>query len=436
MLRLARVCAVCVLVVGATGAGPCEKDPDPDPNGGGSASLRIYGINFSPYIDGQDPSAGSVVPEDQLRARMKIVKLQTTWIRSFGCSNGLERTGAIARELGLKAAIGAWIGPDASANEAEIARLIAVAQSGEADLLIVGSEALLRGDISEATLLQYIARVKREAPGLPVTYADVYGSLLSHLSVIAAVDVVLVNYYPYWEGISIDAAMAALHGWHQRIAYVAAGKRVVVGETGWPSAGDTRGQAVPSPENAAQYFLSFVTWAQANKVDYFYFEAFDETWKAASEGPQGAHWGVWDKDGNLKPGMEMVFNRAVATDNWSSASIPGGPGEPAIEFERVPALGSSDDLEGRVWHVDPSQYCVGVYIYVNGWWPKPTYLGRWTHIGSDGSWRADITTGGLDTQATKIAAFVVPKGYELPLGGTTLPAELYGTAVANIEVTR
>ncbi|HWQ50043.1 MAG TPA: hypothetical protein VN414_14085 [Methanosarcina sp.] len=50
----------------------------------------------------------------------------------------------------------------------------------------------------------------------------------------------------------------------------------------------------------------------------FYFEAFDESWKATNEGPQGVHWGIWDKDGNMKPGMEKIL-----LGKESEAIIPG-----------------------------------------------------------------------------------------------------------------
>lgn len=40
-----------------------------------------------------------------------------------------------------------------------------------------------------------------------------------------------------------------------------------------------------------------------------YFEAFDEPWKTQTEGPQGACWGIWDKAGNLKPGLSVVLNK-------------------------------------------------------------------------------------------------------------------------------
>lgn len=402
-------------------------------------SYRTYGLDFSPYIDGQDPNLGSQVSEEQLRGRAEIIAPYTQWIRTFGSSSGLEKAGLIAHDMGLKAALGAWLSRDLAANEREISNLIRVARAGEVDMAIVGSEVLLRGDLSEDQLIGYINRVKQEVPGIPVTTADVYDQILSHPAVVSAVDVVLVNYYPYWEGIKVDQALAAIHGWHQQVRAAAGGKSILVSETGWPSGGNPIGEAVPSAENASFYFLNFVSWARANNVPYFYFEAFDESWKANYEGPQGAHWGVWDKEGNLKPGMQEVFDGRTMPDNWSGTSIPGGPGNPTIEFTYVPPYGSFENLSGQIWHVRPSDYRVAVYIKVRGgWWTKPYWNTPLTVIRPDGSWTCDITTGGVDQEATAIVAYLAPNGYSPPLmsGGSTLPGEIEQNSVAKVETTR
>jgi exo-beta-1,3-glucanase (GH17 family) len=411
-------------------------------NGGSSSQHgfagKVHGLNFSPYVDGQDPNLGSNVDDAQLRTRMQIISARTNWIRTFGAGNGLERSGAVAHSLGLKAALGAWLSTDLAENEQQLANLIVAGQTGDADMLIVGSEVLLRGDLSEAALLDYINRVKQAVPGVPVAYADTYSVLLAHPGVIAAVDVVLANYYPYWDGADVNVAVASIHYWHGQVQAAANGRPVIVSETGWPSAGNTVGNAVPSPENAAFFFKNFVSWARATGADYFYFEAFDESWKAAYEGPQGAHWGIWDKDGNMKSGMDATFRGEAVPDNWSGVSVPGGPGTPTIEFTYVPPRGSFNNLTGRVLHVSPFAYNVAVYIYVSGWWTKPTFASPLTPIQADGSWTTDITTGGIDEQATQIAAFLVPDGYHPPAmaGGGTLPAGLDANAVANVIVSR
>jgi len=111
---------------------------------------------------------------------------------------------------------------------------------------------------------------------------------------------------------------------------------------------------------------------------------------------------------------------------------------PAIEFERVPPYGSTDDLAGRVANVNPDDHKVAVYIFVGGWWTKPYWDRSLVSIAADGRWTCDITTGGVDETATRIAALLLPNGVMPPRmsGQTDLPAELAKNAVASVEVTR
>lgn len=111
---------------------------------------------------------------------------------------------------------------------------------------------------------------------------------------------------------------------------------------------------------------------------------------------------------------------------------------PVIIFTNVPPYGSIEDLHGRVECVEPADYKVAVYIYVSGWWTKPTFDNPLTTIQNDGTWTCDITTGGTDQLATKIAAFLVPNGYSPPLlsGEQELPEELYENAVAYVIIER
>lgn len=413
---------------------PIDEDSPPP-----VVAYQLYGLCFSPYMDGQDPNLGSVISEQQTRERLAIIAPYVRWIRTFGSTHGLEHVGRIAREFNLETAIGAWLDSNATTNAAEMQNLINAAKDGHVDLAIVGSEVLLRGDLTEEQLINYIEQFRNEVPHVPVSTGEVYGELLSHPNVIDACDVILANYYPYWEGIDINNAVAYLHAKHQEVVAKANGKEVIVSETGWPSDGNQIGQAIPSLENACYFFLNFTSWAQAEGFNYFYFEAFDELWKAAYEGPQGAHWGVWDKDGNLKLCMQDVFGGVTIPDNWTCSFEPGGPGQPEIEFTYVPPYGSYDNLEGQVWHVVPADYRVAVYIRVgSGWWSKPYWNNPLTIINCDGSWICDITTGGIDHQANTIAAYLLPFGYTPPSvsGQSSLPAELEQNSVAKVEVTR
>jgi hypothetical protein len=151
----------------------------------------------------------------------------------------------------------------------------------------------------------------------------------------AAVDVVFVNYYPYWEGVPVQYAVATIEAWHNQVTAAAGAKRVIVSETGWPSCGNTIGAAVPSPENQRFFALNVLSWARGRQVETFYFEAFDEAWKVVHEGPQGACWGVWDTQGALKPGMDDVLAGVTIADNWSGTDLVDGPGQPSLVFTSV-----------------------------------------------------------------------------------------------------
>jgi exo-beta-1,3-glucanase (GH17 family) len=403
-------------------------------------AYRLHGIGFSPYLSGQDPSQDDI-SDDQIRELLAIIAPYTKWIRTFGLNHGLENIPRIAREYNLKTAVGAWIGADTSLNDQEVSRLIDAATSGYVDIAIVGGEVLLRNDLTEEKLVTYINRFRSQVPAVPVTTAEIYSVLLNHPRLVDACDLVFVNYYPYWEGNDVKAAVAYLHAVDQLVkSRYGASKEIVISETGWPSGGNAIGDAVPTLTNASFYLLNFASWAQAQNRKYFYFEAFDEPWKANYEGPQGAYWGLWQKDaGSLKAGMADVFNGATMPDNWTCQAPPGGSGGPTIELTYVPPIGGLDDLRGQVWHVFPAEYRVAVYIRVSGeWYTKPYWTTPVTIINCDGSWTCDITTGGYDSQADQIAAYLIPTTYNPPLatGQATLPAELDQNAVVKVVANR
>ena len=301
--------ALCIgETAGSTGTGSISSENLTQLSASSQNSDKLYGINFGPYMEGQNPNFGSQVDREQVVERLTIIAPYTIWIRTYGTENGLEYIGPAAHEMGFKTAIGAWLSGDTEANDKQIYELINESKNGYVDLAIVGSETLLRNDLSEDQLIEYIRRVKQAVPGINVTTADTYSELLNHPRVMAGCDVIMYNSYPYWEGTSIDSAIEVQDSRYKNLVNQVGSKPIIISETGWPSEGNTIGSAVPSPENSARYFNDFVSWARKNNVQYFYFEAFDETWKANYEGPQGAHWGIWDKDGNMKPGMETILS--------------------------------------------------------------------------------------------------------------------------------
>lgn len=259
---------------------------------------KIHGIGFSPYVEGQGP--GTLLDSAQIRERLAVIQPFVRWVRTFSCTEGNELIPGIAAEAGLKTMVGVWLDDNLEQNETELANAIEIAKAGHANIVAVGNEVLLRGELSEDELLDYISRVKQALPGIDVGYVDAYFEFVDHPRITEACDVLLANCYPFWEGCPAEHALLYMKEMHRRVVNIANGKKVIVSETGWPNIGTAVKGAEPSLENAIKYFVDTYRWAEEDGIEIFYFSAFDEAWKVDAEGDVGAYWGLWDKDGNPK----------------------------------------------------------------------------------------------------------------------------------------
>jgi GPH family glycoside/pentoside/hexuronide:cation symporter len=261
----------------------------------------LHGLCFSPYVEGQE--AGDILSANQIRRRLDVITSHTQWIRSFSCTEGNELIPEISKQKGLKTLVGAWISDDKERNEREIKSLIKLAKAGLVDIAAVGNEVLHREEISEQELLQYINRVREALPNsIPVGYVDAYYQFLDRPALVDACDVILANFYPFWEGADNDYAISYLNRMMELTQQVAKDKKIIITETGWPSIGDNVGAAQPSKLNSMKYFINTQEWAKNNNIELFYFSSFDESWKVKHEGKVGAGWGIWDKNEKLKFG--------------------------------------------------------------------------------------------------------------------------------------
>ncbi len=259
----------------------------------------LNGLCFSPYLEGQN--IGDRLAEEQIKRRIDIIAPHTKWIRIFSCTEGNELIPAIAHQKNIKTIVGAWISNDKDRNESEINSLINLSKAGLVDIAAIGNEVLHRGEISEEELIHYINRVKKAIPDtITVGYVDAYYQFLERPNLVDACDVLLCNFYPFWEGASIDYSVSYLSNMLEISRTVSNNKRIIVTETGWPSFGETVDQAVPSMVNAMKYFIDSQEWARSNNIELFHFSSFDESWKVVHEGNLGSSWGLWDKDEQFK----------------------------------------------------------------------------------------------------------------------------------------
>jgi exo-beta-1,3-glucanase (GH17 family) len=312
--RVRGTCLQCLLVMGLSAVLLCNSV---------SAEPVFYGVGFSPYMNGQSPP--DEILSGQIRSRLSIVAPYVGWIRDWGSASGLEQIPSIGREFGLKVAQCAFLNKAADNNVIQKNHLIEAAAQGYVDVAIVGTESLVSGDVTEPDLVSHLQDVRHRLDDLglssvPVATAEPYGTwangqpgglfrrnpdgTLVHAQVLQNLDQLFVHLYPYHEGVSIDAAQQKLADMYDEVSAlahsVAPDLKIVIGETGWPSAGNTNVLAVPSLENEERYFSEVVDWSNARAISTFWMEAFDENWKPEGYAGVERHWGLFNADGTGK----------------------------------------------------------------------------------------------------------------------------------------
>ncbi|MCE2450660.1 MAG: T9SS type A sorting domain-containing protein [Candidatus Latescibacteria bacterium] len=135
--------------------------------------------------------------------------------------------------------------------------------------------------------------------------------------------------------------------------------------------------------------------------------------------------------------LALVRVAAPAPPEHPSLRVQQGQ---AIAVTEIPVWGDREPLlRGRVHGVEPAAHRVAVYIHVGGgWWTKPTFAEPATVIEPDGTWTCDITTGGLDREATRIVAFLISAADSPPLmqGEGEFPAALSQSVLDEVQVVR
>jgi len=272
---------------------------------------KFVGVCYGPFRDNEAP--GFYPTLEEMREDVYFLKNLASSIRTYSMSGNLSEIPRICEDVCLDCYPGAWISKQKKDNEIEIQRLIEAARNVSCVKgLIVGNEVLLRGDVTEDDLIEYIRMVKNST-NLPVTTGEIWSVWENHPKLVENVDFLLVHIHPYWEGISCDNATGYVVEKWEDLKRRFPEKEIVIGETGWPTSGDMLGGAVPSEENQKTFLEDFKKSAEEKGIRYFYFEAFDEKWKGILEGAGsseenqkiedgvGEHWGIYYSNGSLKP---------------------------------------------------------------------------------------------------------------------------------------
>jgi exo-beta-1,3-glucanase (GH17 family)/cellulose synthase/poly-beta-1,6-N-acetylglucosamine synthase-like glycosyltransferase len=278
---------------------------------------QLASLSYTPFDGSAHPDSGMRTSAAQIRADLQLLSAHTRMVRTYSSTGGTEQVPAIADEFGLRTSIGAWIDKDDRRNEREIRSVLELARKNRnIDSVVVGNETIYRGEQTAAELIKKIQRVKRET-SLPVTTGEIWHAWLDHPELASAVDFIAAHVLPYWEGISDKAAVDHTVMIYNRLRQAYPGKRVVIAEFGWPSAGYNRRDAYPGRIAQAQVMRDFVRRAEALGIDYNIIEAYDQPWKTF-EGGVGPYWGMFDTTRTQKfPWSGVITN----PDHWKLASI-------------------------------------------------------------------------------------------------------------------
>jgi len=301
--------------------------------------LLRNGVAYSPFRDGQGTDPHEPAPTDeQIEEDLRSVGALTHKIRIYSAKGAYARIPAIAGRLGMEVMQGIYLGPDANENTAQIEAALSLAHTGQIKQLIVGNEVLTGKKLSKSQLIAYIRQVRREVDPnkVQISTAETWGVWQDNPDLASEVDFVTAHFYPFWEGHSVEGAAQLVITEYEALAEslrrrLGRNVRIVIGETGWPSAGIPVGKADPGPENQRRFVSEFLPLACGKSIPFFYFDVFDEEWKwreGSSEWEAGitlprgdrtfsgnwvgSSWGLFQSNGNSKPALADFLRNSLA----------------------------------------------------------------------------------------------------------------------------
>ena len=340
-----------------------EKHQAPDFRG------ILPSASYAPFERGHrvaDPVADS----EKIRADLRKLSTLTRAVRLYTSTEGAELVPSVAAEFGMKVTVGAWIDTDGNRNNREIEAAINLARRNSNVIgVVIGNETIFRGEqipmenlrpqsdveldpaeaarilreeaqrLSDAQaqpedkrgeavkwavaennvhrLVKLIQRVKKSVNGVPVTTGEIYSIWSEHPELASSADFIAAHVLPYWEQHSSAEAVDQAVNRYQFLRNQFPGKRIMIAEFGWPSAGYNLGKADPGPFQQASVLRNFVNRAEAIGMEYNIVEAIDQPWKYF-EGGVGPYWGI------LNAAREPKFSWTGPIENpdyWKLATI-------------------------------------------------------------------------------------------------------------------
>lgn len=289
--------------------------PPPQP------TVTIGGACFDPFRPGQSPLMGNYPTSEQIGQDLDIVSDITSVIRTYDTASTLYDIPYLAGQKGLTVYQGAWMENNNENNQPVIDELVELWWNNlSVDVGIIGDDTISTEVLAKNQLINNIIRTQNETYATDsdymfVTTAEPWYIWEENPDLAAAVDLIMLNIYPYFDGVSInDAANYTIDTW----AYVQdlyPDKYVIISNTGWPTKGTTEGNAVPGENNQKKFLNELLAQTDQYDIPHFIFETFDQEWRASYLGEEGANFGLFYDDGTAKPALYDIKKYDNASPN-------------------------------------------------------------------------------------------------------------------------
>ncbi|OQR94257.1 glycoside hydrolase [Achlya hypogyna] len=337
-----------------------------------TALTRMFqGLNYDPFSSSWEGCKTVSQIATEFEAIAKVT--DRLRIQSMRCT---ARILDAAADAGLKVWIGLWTEEDEikpwSTFDIEFTTLKELVESNTVrnDNVLgvqIGNDALhrcyIQGQNAMSLYRDIVDRVNKvrtylRSKGLliPVTAADTIDSYIRFPGLYSIVDVVSVNYFPIWEKVAAADGMNLLFPRWQGIVKqaLAAGKPVLLSETGWSTADDKYLVAEASPAAQALYIKDFLSLAERQSINYYYYSAIDmSTYGNLVE----QSFGIFDVNLNLKssiqdiaPGPQLIVTRIFNGDNVLKVD----PHNWNALLVEEPASGLRQNFVDELWIYEPN----------------------------------------------------------------------------------
>lgn len=289
----------------AAAPAPAPAQPvSPSTKGTGEYDLGGRGVSYDPYTGGPvapyAPAPCRDVSSDisYLGGIFSIVRLY-----DITPCNVVQDTIATIKSKKLNTKVIAGL-PSYGSWSNDLSTLISIV-GGNWNIIhtvVVGNEWVSGGQAGAGSVADAVntARSTLRDAGFngPVITVDQTAALLSNAQLTAASDYVGANIHAYFDpNTAAPNAAKTVQSQIDSLKSSNSGKQVIVTESGWPSAGESIGQAVPSSDNKEVAVKALLGAFTDNIV---LFAAYDDTWK--QPGPNGC-----EQSFGLFPALASLF---------------------------------------------------------------------------------------------------------------------------------